>query len=270
MDIRRFKEIISYSRSHHQRIEQQVKDFYTRIGVDHERELLDIMQVTRPLLRQNHNLVIELPFADKEIGALYYKGDQIGYTILNSSLPRVNVNFALCHEIYHIFYQEREARRKTEFYRSEHYYDDHEEFSANLFAGILMMPTQSFQNMFRNFHRDAESDATGLSIVVKLMNYFKVPYMAALIRCYELNLLEGGSVLQSLIQVDGNRVKQLFLDLWLDDNLLNPTKKDDFRILEFMALHCGRKYIDDELITEHTVQKALHNMRQIYQNIKGE
>ena len=44
-----------------------------------------------------------MPFADDEIGALCYRGDGLGYVVVNTSLPRVNVNFAIAHEIYHVF-----------------------------------------------------------------------------------------------------------------------------------------------------------------------
>ncbi len=48
-----------------------------------------------------------MPFNDKEIGALSYKGDGLGYVVINTSLPRVNSNFAIAHEIYHVFFSEK-------------------------------------------------------------------------------------------------------------------------------------------------------------------
>lgn len=65
---------------------------------------------------------MEIPFADKEIGALCYKGDALGYIVLNTSLPKVNVNFAICHELYHVFYQESEISSKAEF--ANNYYEN--------------------------------------------------------------------------------------------------------------------------------------------------
>lgn len=61
-------------------------------------------------------MVLELPFADEEIGALCYQGDALGYILINTSLPRVNVNFAICHEIYHAFFQEKEISSRMEFF----------------------------------------------------------------------------------------------------------------------------------------------------------
>ncbi len=270
MDIGRFKEIIEYSYSNHKDMEHKVKDLYARIGMEYERELLDVMQVVRPLFQKNKYIVIELPFADKEIGALCYKGERFGYTLINSSLPKVNVNFALCHEIYHLFYQEDFAGKKIELYMNEHYYDYKEELSANLFAGMLLMPEQSYRMMFRKFVQDMGEEDTTLSTVVKLMNYFKVPYMAALIRCYELNLLESGETLELLINAKSELIRHEFKRLWLDGNILNATKKDDFELLESVVAFFGKKYVEDELISERSVTKALQNMRDIYCNIKGE
>lgn len=270
MDIRRFKKIIEYSHSNHGDMESKVKDFYTRIGVEYDRELLDVMQVVRPLLQKKKYIVIEFPFVDKEIGALCYKGESFGYTLLNSSLPKANVNFALCHELYHIFYQEKPEEKRVELYMNEHYYDDPEELAANLFAGMLLMPEHSYRMMFRKFRQDAAEGEADLPIVIKLMSYFKVPYMAALVRCYELELLESGETLEKLMNVDGECIKNEFARLWLDDSILYATQKDDFGMLELIVSSYGKQYTEEGLVSKRTVTNALQNMREIYGKIKGE
>lgn len=270
MQISRFKEIIKYSHENKAKMESKIKDLYVEIGMEYGSELLNIMQIMRPLLQQKKYIVLELPFCDREIGALCYKGDTFGYTFLNSSLPKVNVNFALCHEIYHIFCQEKEFRNKVELYINEHYYEHEEEFAANLFAGMLLMPEQSYRLMYHKFRKEAGTGDTQFSLIVKLMNYFGVPYMAALIRCYELDLMESGAVLEDLMKADMESIRKEFARLWLDEGILNATGKDDYKKLETMVAFYGVEYQKQEFINERAVEQALRNMRALYSKIKGE
>ena len=269
MDFDRFKKIIDYNQKNQDEITRRVKDLYSKADIDYERDLLNIMQVVRPLFEKKRYIVLEIPFKDKEIGAICYKGDSFGYTFINSALPKVNVNFALCHEIHHIFYQEQSLIQKIELYMNEHYFEYEEEFSANLFAGILLMPEQSFQNMFRKFQSEKTADETELSLVIKLMSYFEVPYMAALIRCYELNLLDAGEKLEKLLSVSEDAILKEFARLWLNEDLLKPTNKDDYKKLELLVRKVGEEYLKDEIITERTMSTVLQNMKRIYDEVRG-
>ena len=138
MNIDRLRKIIQYSVVNREDIESKVKKFYSFTGISNDQDVLNIMQIVRPAFRKMRFLVLELPFADDEIGALCYKGDALGYILLNTSLPKVNANFAICHEIYHVFFQKSEFKSKVEF-ANDHYFEHEEEFAANLFAGELLM-----------------------------------------------------------------------------------------------------------------------------------
>lgn len=135
MDIGRLRNIIEYSDANRGDMESKVKNFYSFIGMGSDKEVLNIMQIARPAFDRKGYLVFELPFADEELGALCYKGDALGYIVLNTSLPKVNVNFAICHELYHVLYQKSNFRTKVEF-ADEEYSGKEEELAANLFAGI--------------------------------------------------------------------------------------------------------------------------------------
>ena len=188
-----------------------VRKFYSQMNMDYERELPDLMLMVRPLLNKKNYLVIEMPFKDKEIGALCYKSDFFGYTFLNSALPKVNVNFALGHEIYHIFYQQESFKKKIELYMNEHYFRYDEELSANLFAGILLMPDPSFQLVFRKFQNEKDGRDTEVTLIAKLMSVFEVPYMAVVIRCYELGLLPDGDLLEQLLKgPSGKKMRSVY------------------------------------------------------------
>lgn len=268
MNISRFKQIIKFSAENREFMETKIKDFFSYARMNGERDVLNLRQIARPLFLEKRFLLVEIPLKDKEIGAFCYKGDAVGYTILNTSLPKVNVNFALCHELYHIFYQETEFKQKVELL-NEHYYEYEEEFAANLFAGMLLMPEQSFRLMYAKFQSEVDEDGKIYSTLVKLMSYFEVPYMAALIRCYELKLLECGNVLEALIQVDRKDIREEFQRLWLDESILDALRVDNYASLEMMVRVMGEKFAG-EYMSDKTVQKVIQNMRVLYERVKGE
>lgn len=267
MNIERFRKIIEYSDVNRNDMESRIRNFYSFAGMSSDKEVLNIMQIARPSFQKKGYLVLEMPFADDEIGALCYNGDALGYIVLNTSLPKVNINFAICHELYHVFYQKSEFRTKVEF-ANNHYYEYEEEFAANLFAGMLCMPEASFRYMYAKFKDESKNNEK--DTIVRLMNYYQVPYMAALIRCYELELPDGDSALEELLNVDQDSVRERFNELWLDDSILDATKKDDYIHIETMVKQLGKECIRDSYLNKRTLEKVLQNMRTLYSDIKGE
>lgn len=267
MNVSRLRKIIEYSAVNREDIEAKVKDFYAFAELGSDNEVRNIFQIVRTSLQKKGYLVLEIPFADQEIGALCYKGDELGYIVLNTSLPKVNVNFAACHEIYHAFFQENEFHSKIEF-ANDHYYEHEEEYSANLFAGMLLMPEPGFRSMYRKFKDD--SDGVELDTVIRLMNYYQVPYMAALIRCYGLGLTGTECISQELVNADYDRIRNRFVELWLDESILDATKKDDYKHLETVVNRFGNECIKSSCLNERTLRKVLQNMHTLYLDIKGE
>lgn len=267
MDIGRFRKIIEYSDYNRDLIESKINRFYSFIGLSSDKQLLNIMQIARDAFNKKGYLVLEIPFADDEIGALCYKDDGLGYVVLNTSLPKVNVNFAICHELYHAFYGDNYPKTRVEF-SNNHYHEDDNEFAANLFAGMILMPEDSFRLMYAKFNK--ESSGNEIYTLFRLMNYYQVPYMAALIRCHELQLSKNDGVSEEILNIDSDKIREGFKELWLDDNILNATKKDDYSHLEIVVERLGNEYIKDEYINERTLEKILKNMRTIYESIKEE
>lgn len=265
----KFQTIVKFNNENQENIASRVRDFYFKMGMNYEKDLLNIMTVVRPVLRKKDYLVLEIPFQDREIGAICYKGDGSGYMILNSGLAKVNENFALAHEIFHIFYQDKLLGRKIELYMSEHYLEDREEMNANLFAGILLMPTPSFREMFQKFTTEQSEGDSDITIFCKLMSYFEVPYMAALIRAYELELLPDGNKLEALLKADTAALQQEFFRLWLDDAILYPTRRDDYNRLRELIETVGNQYAEEEILNQSTVDKILRNISAIYEEIRG-
>lgn len=265
MDIQRLKKIIVFSMDNRDEIERQVRDFYSFSGMNQGNDVLDIMQIVRPSLEKKGYLVFEMPFADREIGALCYKGEALGYVVLNTSLPKINVNFALCHELYHVFYPKHNDKTKVEF-ANDRYYEHEEEFSANVFAGILLMPKENFSVMYTKFL--AQTGENLKATLVCLMNYYQVPYMAVLIRCLELGLLEEGEILQELLEVSTDEIRKYLAELWLDERILDASRRDDFVHMETLVKRIGAEYIKDHYLNERTLTKVLQNMKQLYEQIR--
>lgn len=269
MNFERFQNIIKYSKKNQAEITRNVRDLYSQMNMDYDRDLLNIMLIIRPLFLKKRYVVLEIPFKDKEIGAICYKSDSFGYTFLNSSLPKVNVNFALGHEIYHVFYQSVPFQHKVELYLNEHYVEHEDELSANLFAGILLMPSPSFTSMFHKFQKEQNSEDSEITIIAKLMSYFEVPYMAVVIRCYELGLLPDGEILKKMMEFTSADIEKEFTRVWLDSGILKPTKRDDYDRLEQLVIDIGKECEADQILNDKAVNKVIENIRKIYDEIRG-
>ncbi len=267
MKVERLRKIIAYSNKNREEIYSMVKRFCSFTGIEYDSDLLNILQIVRSSFQKKDYFVFEIPFTDDEIGALCYRGDGLGYVVVNTSLPKVNVNFAIAHEIYHVFFGENEFASKVEF-ADDHYYKYEEEYAANLFAGMLLMPEVSFRRMYLKF-RD-ESSGNEVDTIIRLMSYYQVPYMAVLIRCLELELMDGKALPEQLFNFDRVQIRQRLADLWLDESIMDASNRDDYSHIEKIVERLGRKYIGDEYINERTLKKVLHNMRELYMKIKGE
>ena len=102
------------------------------------------------------------------------------------------------------------------------------------------------------------------------MSYYQVSYMAVLIRCLELELMDGKALPEQLFNFDRVQIRQRLADLWLDESIMDASNRDDYSHIEKIVERLGRKYIGDEYINERTLKKVLHNMRELYMKIKGE
>lgn len=266
MNVERLRKIIAYSRQNHEEIASKVKRFCSFAEIDDDSSILNILQIVRSSFRRKGFLLLELPIADDEIGALCYKGDGFGYVVMNSSLPKVNANFALGHEIYHVFFQESGFVPRIEF-SDDHYYEHEEEYAANLFAGMLLMPELSFRRMYAKFK--TESDGAETDTLLRLMSYYELPYMAVLIRCLELELMSGTIAIEQIGHANRAWIRQRLTELWLDPSIMDASMKDDYLHLESLVERIGYECIEDEYLSERCLREALHNMRDIYEKIRG-
>ena len=259
---------MAYSEANRDKALARVKDFCAYAGMNSDEDVRDVLQIVRPVLKKKGFLVFEIPIDNDDIGALCYQAGGMGYIMINSSLPKANVNFAICHEIYHVFYQEQESDFRSKAELVDGYsYEHEEEYAANLFAGMLLMPEANFRGMYDFFRK--ESEGNEWDTILRLMNYYQMPYMAVLIRFYELGLPESNYVPEAFLQVDREAVRRRFLELWLDEAILQADCRDDFPRLERMVEEFGREYILGSYINERTLSIVLRNMKTLYREIKG-
>lgn len=269
MTFERFKNIVEYNLKHQSDLEEKTREFRERLGIAQERNLPNLSLFARPILNQEKYLVLEIPFHDEEIGAVSYKRGSRGYVFLNSSLPRMNVNFALAHELYHVFYQKKPYGRKMEVYMSEQYQEYEEEHAANLFAGMLMMPATVFRYMMIRFSLEQKEEDTILTSVVKLMCYFEVPYMAVLIRLYELRILTDGETLEHLLSIEKLEIQEEFARLWLNEEILKANYKNDYMKFKKLVTDVGINNVNKGLMKEEMVAKILAHLDAMYEKIRG-
>jgi Zn-dependent peptidase ImmA (M78 family) len=133
---------------------------------------------------------------------------------------------------------------------------------------MLLMPETSFRQMYGLFKKESEGNEQ--DTMIRLMNYYQVPYMAVLIRCYELNLPESNRISEELLNVDRTFIRNRFVELWLDDTILCASKKDDFPQLKSLVERLGKEYIQDDYLNERTLKKVMQNMQTLYSAIKGD
>ena len=173
MTIERLKLILDYSKNHSKDIAEDIASFCHKIDLQNLDGVRDVLQLVRPYLLKKRFLTIQLPLNDDEIGAFVYKGDALSYLVINTSMPVLNTNFALCHELYHIFFPSGEALNKARV--DLDYYSNEDETRANIFSGNLLMPENEFRQMFFKFNSGyEEDDSDELKILVSLMNYLRL------------------------------------------------------------------------------------------------
>lgn len=266
MNVDRFKKIVNYNQTKSFEIEFNIKKFYSAMNIYSDSGVRDVLLSVREAFLRRGFIFFEMPFSDDEIGALCYKGDGLGYVVINSSIPKVNSNFAVAHEIYHVFFQENKFESKIEF-ANDHYYESEDEFAANAFAGYLLMPENSFREMFEKFKSESKEM---LDIICKLMNYYQAPYMATLIRCCELRLIEMKDMSSEIMFADKKCVADKFSELWLDVKILEPSCRDDFSNVELLVRQVGKEFVRDEYINQRTLDMVLKNIDTLSKQIKGD
>lgn len=255
-----------------------VSQFYMELGVSYGYQLAEVSQGVSLLFREKNFRIIELPLKDQELSAFYYNGDKCKkYIILNSSLSRINNNFALLHEAYHVLFRKKTSRQEAETYVLQYDLDD-EEACANTFAGVILMPEEIFKILFDKMKGNLKSKMLSdnkcleFYVIVQLMSYFKTTYMSVLIRCCELDLIaiEDNERIERLIDIGSEEyLLEACKTLGLDDNFLRATDRNDYLHFEENIRMRLDKAIEQGFLEEQDVDSVTQQLRSCYKNLVG-
>lgn len=257
----RFKEIIIKNRDYELSVKEAVNDFHSQVVWDGE-----IPKIMREIGKKLDTFIVEIPMRDSDFGACYLGTGYSKYLLLNSNQPRSKMYFSFCHDIYHIINGTPDyINGKREVHFNQEYFSNENENKANLFAANLLMPELEFKKMFKMF----ESDTKKIEwIVAKLMNYFNAPFVAVLIRLYELYILNEIGDVRELLAFDTGKIEKLFDELWLDKEILKPSLKDEMEYLLEILRTEGNKLIEEELLSQLNLDNILQNIQKLYLAIR--
>lgn len=173
--------------------------------------------------------------------------------------------FSFCHDLYHILNGNPDyINEKREVHFNQDYLSNEKENKANLFAANLLMPEMEFEKLYSLYRKDDNSIE---EIVVKLMNYFNSPFVAVLLRIYELQILEDLKEVEELLKYDNDKIESLFDDLWIDKEILEPAMKDEMPNLLNLLEKEGTELIQKQLLSEYDFNNIIENIRSLYSQI---
>ncbi|AEV69878.1 ImmA/IrrE family metallo-endopeptidase [Acetivibrio clariflavus] len=261
MDFKRFKEIIIKNRTYTANVKESIKIFNDKVRWDG-----NIPKIMKEIGEKLGVLIFQVPLADKDFGAVFLDTGYSKYLLLNSSQPRNKMYFSFCHDIYHILNGVPEyLNEKREVHFNQDYASNDNECKANLFAANLLMPEVEFRKMY-DLYKDDNKEIE--KIVAKLMNYFSSPFVAVLIRLYELEILEKVEEVKGLLKYEDKQIKELFDSLWLDKDILEPTFKDEMPFLLEMLKIEGTDLVEKQLMSEYNFNRIIGEIEKIYSIIR--
>lgn len=261
MEFNRFKEIVYKNRAYVACVKESLKIFHDRVQWDG-----DISKIMKEIGKKLNVFIMEVPMNDSDFGAVFLDTGYSKYLLLNSSQPRNNMYFSFCHDMYHILNGTPDyINEKREVHFNQDYSSNNNESKANLFAANLLMPEIEFKKMYELYKTDHDSIE---KIVVKLMNYFNSPFVAVLIRLYELGILEKSENIKEILEYKNTEIEELFDSLWLDKDILKPTYKDEMPFVLKLLKSEGTDLIEKQLLSEYNYNKIIENIEKIYSDIR--
>ena len=261
MEFSRFKEIIIRNRAYVDCVKEILKVFHDRVRWDG-----DIPKIMKEIGKKLNVLIVQIPMNDSDFGAVFLETGYSKYLLLNSNQPRNKMYFSFCHDIYHILSGIPDyINEKREVHFNQDYASNDNESKANLFAANLLMPEVEFKKMFDLYKADDEAIE---KIVLKLMNYFSSPFVSVLIRLYELGILEKTEDIKEVLEYGNDQIEELFDSLWLDQDILKPTLKDEMPFVLKMLKNEGTDLMERQLLSEYNYNRIIESIERIYLEIR--
>lgn len=280
----KLKKILAFNEKNEKEIQNRVQDFYDENHI--KPGIRDIITFAKTMIAGKDVEILQIPLKDKEIGALYHEINGKKYIVLNTSLNIANNNFALAHELYHLYFHEKDSSQgDTERYLMT-YQDNTEDMMANAFAGNILMPEQEFTEMYLCVQRIVRQIEVGngatespeeldiLCIIILLMIQFKTTYMSVVIRLSELGLLQYNNMglIKKILQCNSNefireiinRIPKLKSSV---AEYFYPVMNDDFKIMYEFAKENAQKSVDAEIMDESYMDYNLSLLEKMYKKV---
>lgn len=263
MQINKLRKIIHFNQQH----QKQIEELANLVSVDNEinTNFMNVRNVLHELCEKLNIELFEIPIQDKEIGAVFYIYEQQKYILLNSNVPKVNLNFAIAHELYHIYVEDSAQNYNIgDVFVIDEYQDNENEMLANAFAAELLMPRFQVNFSYR-FFADGNND---FETIIKLMNYFSAPYMSVLIRLLETENLKNSN-LSELIQKSEEEILEAAKKCGIDIGLLIPSQKNDSNIIIQKLKDEGTRLIEKELLSPVQLKRTIDKVEKILRKLSG-
>jgi Zn-dependent peptidase ImmA (M78 family) len=187
-----------------------IPDFYKDIENLANGKLGELRRTSRVLKEEVFKLLadqsyfIQYPIEDDEFCAMVCFRKEHLFSVINSWIPYDKQCFAAAHELYHVWF-DRDLLYTGEVLRQDVLDDsngseqlDVREKKANLFAALLLVPTQILQ-LELDF-LGVDKGTLTLAHIIRLMDTFCVPYKTMLRRLHEIGFLST-STFDTLLEI---------------------------------------------------------------------
>lgn len=144
----------------------------------------------KSLLLKNNVLTVCLPLSSSFSGMAIKinKGAKTKrFILINSNHTLGRQHFTICHELYHLYYQERfeSETSKVGFYNKK----DGEEYRADIFASYFLLPTNGIIQMIPG--NEMKKNKITLKTILEIEHYYSCSRVALLHRLLDLGFIDS-------------------------------------------------------------------------------
>ncbi|MGG1618817.1 ImmA/IrrE family metallo-endopeptidase [Paenibacillus sp. NRS-1782] len=212
-------------------------------------------------LIQQEATLLKYPIKDNELCAFVCKKKDRVFVYINTFIPREKQVFAAAHELYHIWY-DQDKLNQTELLHDqvlENYTEDVNELKANLFAALLLVPTEVLSNEIKS--RGIQKNSLKIEDIVRLMALFYVPFKTIVRRLFEIEFIDEKKMREFLTVPDRDSQAGVILvrkRLQLNDSTQDRTNEVFFENLVENAISA----YNEEIINEQKLRNILSLVNQ--------
>lgn len=265
MELKRFFDIVDYNQKNEQKTTKAVKKFCEEMDIrDYERKIFDNIFL-KELACQKYIFSFYIPMKNKEVGACCYHNEKMKYILVNSSIPKANMNFAFSHELYHAFISEKNETT-IDVFLDHQYENEDEERDANAFAGAFLLPKEQTKKLWIKLDKEETFQK-----ILRISSFFGTPYIATLLRLTELGCLENDvEQIENLLRKEKTQIRDEYERLSLECSLLEPTWVDNYKGILYMTDKSIERLIESECINERDAVFYKENLERLYLSIREE